>query len=145
VESYYKALDFLEARYSKDYNFDSVFISPLDKSELELLVSQKRLKEYVPALMLDSLKIRAQKEGKQLTKEMNQELEIRANNAIDELRIAHRYKHIVPNHCYESNIMWELKPLLGEPERVVNSIKDIANLGDSDYSFSIDDNLLQGV
>ena len=83
--------------------------------------------------MLDSLINRAKGDGKALTRTLVNELEIRAEDSIEEMMFAHNYRNIVPNHCHESDSRWKFPILIGEPRKVVTSLNDIIKTGYSSY------------
>lgn len=134
LETYYKTFDFLKNRYDTSIDFASTFISPLDTEEIRELTEQaERLEDYLPELMLDSLVRRAERDGKAFTRTLNKELEQRAEDSVNEIRFAHNYKIVIPNHCYESDSRWKFPILIGEPRRVVSSLGEIVKTGQSDY------------
>lgn len=134
IEAYYKAFDFLKNRYSASIDFASTFVSPLNADEIKELNEQAGLENYLPDLMLDSLVRRAERDGKAFSRALVRELEQRAEDSINEIKIAHNYRQVIPNHCYESDPRWRFPLLIGEPRRVVTSLKDIITNGRSDYS-----------
>ena len=134
LEAYCKTLDFLKKRYDASIDFASTFVSPLDAEEIKELNEQGKLEEYLPELMLDSLIRRAERDGKAFTKTLNRELEQRAEDSVNEMRFAHNYRQVIPNHCYESSSRWRFPVLIGEPRKVVTSLKDIVNTGHSSYA-----------
>ncbi len=137
LEVYYKALDFLQERYGLHTDFTPVFISPLRLEEIkELREKEKNLEDYLPGLMLESLKTRAMKDGKGLTNSLVSELELRANDSIDEMRFAHNYEYVIPNSCYESDARWKAPFIVGEPLKVVKSLNDIIETGSSVYALN---------
>lgn len=134
LEAYYKTLDFLKDRYDASINLVSTFISPLNIKEIKTLNQQGLLEKFLPDLMLDSLVKRAQRDGKVFTRSLLNDLEMRAEDSLNEIKIAHTYNKIIPNHCYESDSRWRFSVLNGEPLDVVNSLKDIVTNGHSDYA-----------
>ncbi len=96
----------------------------------------KRLEDYLPDLMIDSLIKRAERDGKAFTRILNKELEQRAEDSVNEIKFAHNYRKIIPNHCYESDSRWRFPILIGEPLKVVMSLSDIVERGKSDYANS---------
>lgn len=135
LESYYQAFDFLRIRYSSYVDFASTFISPLNLEEIKELAEQgKRLEDYLPDLMLDSLIKRAERDGKAFTQTLNRELEQRAEDSVNEMRFAHNYRQVIPNHCYESDSRWRFPILIGEPRRVVLTLRDTIKVGSSAYA-----------
>ncbi|MBU1201397.1 MAG: hypothetical protein KJ583_04940 [Nanoarchaeota archaeon] len=151
LESYYKTLDFLKKKYETSVDFASTFISPFHVQEIKELTEQgTRLEDYLPDLMLDSLIKRAEKNGKTLTRYLIKELELRAEDSVNEMRFAHKYQYVITNHCFESDSRWELPVLIGEPKSVVNSLYNIivqeeGNIDyvdkGSNYSFLINNNI----
>jgi hypothetical protein len=140
LETYYKTLDFLKNRYGSSIDLASTFVSPLGAGEVrELTEPGKRLEDYLPNLMLDSLIKRAERDGKAFTQSLIKELEQRAEDSVNEMRFAHNYKNVIPNHCHESDSRWRFPILVGEPLRVVNSLREIIEKGNSDYASSGED------
>jgi len=136
LETYYNTFDFLKNRYDTSIDFASIFISPLDSEEIKELQQGTKLKDYLPELMLDSLVRRAERDGKTFTRTLNSELEQRAEDSVNEMIFAHKYRQVIPNHCYESDSRWKFSILIGEPKKVVASIRDIANTGYSSYALN---------
>lgn len=123
IETYHTALPSLKERYGSypgEIDLCSVFVSPLNSSEIEGLAD--RLDDYVPDLMLDALVRRSQKEGKAFTRKLMSELETRALDSVDELKDACNYDYVIPNHCYECDSRWGMPELIGEPLEVVESL-----------------------
>lgn len=134
LETYYKAFDFLKNRYESSVDLVSVFISPLNRREFQELIEQGHgLEDYLPDLMLDSLIRRAERDGKAFSHSLIKELVLRAQDSCTEMRFAHNYRHVIPNHCYESDPRWKLPILIGEPRRVVDSLSEIIQTGDNGY------------
>lgn len=137
IEAYYETFNFLKDRYDTSVDLASTFVSPLDAEEIRELTEQgKKLEEYLSDLMLDSLARRAEREGKAFTQKLAKELEQRAEDSVNEIKFAHNYKQVIPNHCYESDSRWKFPILIGEPRKVVSSLKDIVNIGYSNYASS---------
>ena len=134
LEAYYNTFDFLKNRYDTSIDFASTFVSPLNADEIKKLNQQGALESYLPDLMLDSLVRRAERDGKAFSRALVRELEQRAEDSLNEVKIAHNYKQVITNHCYESDSRWRFPVLNGEPLEVVNSLKDIITSGQSDYA-----------
>ena len=140
LEAYYKTHDFLKNRYDSSIDFASTFVSPLNLEEIKELAEQgKRLETYLPELMLDSLVRRAERDGKAFTRTLIKELEQRAEDSVNEMRFTHNYRQVIPNHIYESDSRWKFPILIGEPLRVVKSLKEIIKNGNSDYASNGED------
>jgi hypothetical protein len=140
LEAYYKTIDFLKNRYGGSVDFASTFVSPLDLQEIMELNNQgKRLDDYLPELMLDSLVRRAERDGKAFTRTLIKELEQRAEDSVNEVRFVHNYRQVIPNHCYESDSRWRFPFLIGEPLKVVKSLKEIMENGNSEYASNGED------
>jgi len=136
LETYYKAFDFLKNRYENSIDFASTFISPLNAEETKEITEQgKRIEDYLPDLMLDSLIKRAERDGKAFTRTLTRELEKRAEDSVNEIEFAQKnYRQTLPNHCYESDSRWRFPFLIGEPIKVVKSLFEIVETGYSDYA-----------
>ncbi len=130
IETYYNAFDFLKEHYERNAKFVSVFISPLTRSELMYLeYVNVPLSEYLPDVMFDSLKKRAQNDGKELTDIVIKELTERSQDSFNEMLFAHNYDFIIPNHFYESDMRWKLSLLIGEQMITVDDLYDIIKRG----------------
>ncbi len=139
LEAYYKTFDFLKNRYLS-IDFVSTFISPLTLDEIRELAEQgKRLEDYLPNLMLDSLIKRSERDGKAFTKTLIKELGQRAEDSVDEMGFARNYRQVIHNHCYESDSRWRFPFLIGEPLRVVRTLSEIAEKGNSKYALKGED------
>jgi hypothetical protein len=118
IEAYYKAFDFLKDRYESRVDFASTFVSPLpiheDRSE-------------IPDRMLDALVRRALREGKNMTLKLVKDLFKRAKGSIDEMNIAHKYRNIIVNECYETDPRWHFDKLSGEPRKAVDALYKIVS------------------
>ena len=135
LESYYSSFYFLKARYENYADFLPVFISPLNKEEIKELIKQnKSLEEYLLDIMPNSLIERSRREGKVLSYSLIKDLEIRAKDSVNEMRFAHNYKKIIPNHYPESHIVWNSQNLIGEPRRVVDTLYQLIKTGKSDLA-----------
>jgi hypothetical protein len=135
LESYYQSFYFLKSRYGNYADFVPVFISPLNNGEIKELVKQNRpLEDYLLETMPNSLLERSKREGKAPTAALIKELLLRANDSANEMRFAYNYKKVIPNHCHESDIRWNLPSIIGEPKRVVDTLYQIIKTGDSDFA-----------
>jgi len=140
IEAYYKTFDFLKNRYESSVDFASTFVSPLESEEIKELTEQgKKLEDYLHDLMFDSLIRRAERDGKAFIIALSKELKQRAEDSINEVRFAHNYRQVIPNHCYESDSRWRFPILIGEPLRVVKSLKEIIENGNSNYASNGED------
>lgn len=142
LESYYKSLEVIRERYKDSVDFISTFVSPLNVQEIRDLNERgEKLEEYVPKIMFESLKKRAEKSGQIVdgNKVLFEDLEKRAKDAVDEMRFAHNYRFVIPNHCHEYDSRWEASQLVGEPLDVVRSLADIITTGKSYYAVSGED------
>jgi hypothetical protein len=131
IEAYHTALEPIMEKFTAPSRVEvtPVFISPLTSHELRELENNEDFENYVPDLMLGALVRRAEKEGKAFTRKLVHELEERALDSVNELRRAHKYWHVIPNHCYECDSRWGLSPLVGEPQNVVDSLVNIIQYG----------------
>lgn len=142
IESYYETFDVLKGRYDTSLiDFASVFISPLYEEEIKQnKIEGKKLKNYLPAIMLESLKRRTTKQGGNISNpETLNKLEKRANDSVNEMNYARNYRQILQNHCYESDPRWDLPHLEGEPRNLVDALKEIVDTGYSDSALDGED------
>ena len=129
LECYYKPHEFLQERYS-DIDFRSIFISPIDFDEINLLKNKKDLKNFLVETMFNSLFTRAKEVDTKFIKiSLSKDLEKRAKDSIKELSYSKKYDNFIPNHCYESDPRWrlfeEIGYLVGEPKKTVETIYEL--------------------
>jgi len=137
LEAYYKSFDFLKAEYGNSTEFVPVFISPLSKEEIKELFDQgKTLEDPLLKMMPNSLVERSKLEGKIFTQSLLEEIILRGEDSINEMKFAHNYKKVIPNHCPESDPRWKLQSLIGEPRKVVDILYQIIITGDSNLADS---------
>jgi len=125
IEAYHVAFDFLKGKYENSVDFASTFVAPLpifgDRSDL-------------PDRMLDTLVRRALREGKNMTRELMTNLFQRAKDCNEEMKIAHKYRSIIVNECYESDPRWHFSTLSGEPRKAVDMLYKIVSGGGKNES-----------
>jgi len=87
----------------------TLFLSPLSAGELRFLRDEARapLPEFVGEVMRRKLLRRMRRQHGELSLRDLEEVERRAASAYLELKEAHHYEHVVPNHDGEDSENWE--------------------------------------
>jgi len=88
----------------------SVFISPLSKEEIQYLKAPGKnvsLPDLVADIQRRKLLRRMQKQKGILSKVDLEEVERRCQSAYNEMRHAHRFDHVLPNHDGEDSENWD--------------------------------------
>ncbi len=88
----------------------TVFLSPLARDEIIYLQDPARrvdLGVFVTDVMRRKLLARTTRQKTHLSKVDLEDIERRATSAILELRHAHRYDHVIPNHDGEDSENWD--------------------------------------
>lgn len=145
LESYYTTLPFLKRYCASTCDVVSTFISPVSLDDLRpakktasslgsTVGLESSLDDCVVNPMLDALVRRAAQEGKTYSTALLGDLMVRAKDSLNELRYAHNYSWIIPNHCPESNHAWGQKALIGESGLVVETLRDIVQTGYSKHA-----------
>jgi guanylate kinase len=93
----------------QDVNRLSVFLSPLSREEILFLrnEAQVSLPDLVAAVMRRKLVRRAQRQKTYLSLKDLEETERRAGSAYRELKEAHHFEYVIPNHDGEDSDNWE--------------------------------------
>src|SRR5262249_33721589 len=93
----------------QDVNRLSVFLSPLSRDEILFLRDQPQvsLPELVADVMRRKLAWRARRQKMYLSLKDLEEIERRAGSAYRELKEAHHFEYVVPNHDGEDSDNWE--------------------------------------
>lgn len=86
-----------------------LFLSPLSRDEIEYLAAQPG--SSLPALVTDVMRRkllrRVRRQKGELSLRDLEEVERRAGSAFGELREAHRFDHVIPNHDGEDSEHWD--------------------------------------
>jgi guanylate kinase len=88
----------------------TVFLSPLSKDELEYLKAPQRgvsLPDFVTDVMRGKLLRRTARQKGTLSLEDLENVERRAGSAYTELKLAHRFQYVIPNHDGEDSENWD--------------------------------------
>jgi len=87
----------------------SLFLSPLSAAELRFLRDEARLPlaEFVAEVMRRKLLRRMRRQSGELSLRELEEVERRASSAYRELKEAHHFDHVLPNHDGEDSEHWE--------------------------------------
>ena len=92
-----------------DVNRLSMFLSPLAREEILFLRDRARasVADLVTDVMRRKLLRRAQRQKTHLSLRDLEEIERRAGSAYRELKEAHHFEHVIPNHDGEDSDNWE--------------------------------------
>jgi len=91
----------------------TVFLSPLSKEELLYLQAPERsvsLQEFVTDVMRPKLLRRTTAQKGRLSQRDLEDIERRASSAYAELKLAHHFDHVLPNHDGEDSENWNAFP-----------------------------------
>ena len=94
----------------KEINKLSVFMSPISKEEILFLKSQGKnilLPDLVTDIMRRKLLRRTRRHKTELGQKDLENIETRASSAYQELKEAHRFDYVIPNHDGEDSENWE--------------------------------------
>jgi guanylate kinase len=111
-----------------DFDVYSVFISPASEEEIHALQIDMCLSspgEAAAAIMLPKLIRRIEQQGKILTPEVLEDLELRASMAYEEMKMGENYTYHIVNHDGEDSNNWLYTPPLGDAGMTLIRFTDI--------------------
>jgi hypothetical protein len=111
-----------------DFEVYTVFISPASEDEIHALQINMGLaspEEAAAAIMLPKLIGRTQQQGKLLTPEVLEDLEIRASMAYEEMKMGENYTYRIVNHDGEDSNNWRYTPPMGDAGVTLRRFVDI--------------------
>jgi guanylate kinase len=111
-----------------DFEVCSVFISPAAEDEihaLQITMGFHSREEAAAAIMLPKLIGRTQKQGKLLTREVLEDLELRASMAYEEMKMGENYTCWIVNHDGEDSKNWSYTPPVGDAGMTLRRFVDI--------------------
>jgi guanylate kinase len=88
----------------------SVFLSPLSMDEIQYLKSPERniiLEDFVTDVMRRKLLRRTQRQKAILSANDLENIEVRASCAFSEMKLAHHFDYVIPNHDGEDSDNWD--------------------------------------
>jgi guanylate kinase len=88
----------------------SIFLSPLSIEEIQFLKSQAvhiDLHNFVTDVMRRKLLRRTRKQKTILSAKNLDNIEVRASHAFSEMRLAHHFDYVIPNHDGEDSDNWD--------------------------------------
>ena len=100
-----------------DFEIYTVFISPASEDEIRALQINMGFAspaETLAAVMLPKLIARTEQQGKLLTPEVLEDLQLRASMAYEEMKMGENYNHRIVNHDGEDSHNWRYTPPLGD-------------------------------
>jgi len=111
-----------------DFEVYSVFISPASHDEIHALqinMGFSSPEEAAAAIMLPKLIGRTQQQGKLLTREVLEDLELRASMAYEEMKMGENYTYRIVNHDGEDSNNWRYTPPMGDAGVTLRRFVDI--------------------
>jgi guanylate kinase len=87
----------------------SIFLSPLSVEEIKYLKSFEKninLEDFVTDVMRRKLLRRTQKQKSILSAKDLENIEVRASSAFSEMKLAHHFDYVIPNHDGEDSDNW---------------------------------------
>ena len=111
-----------------DFEVYTVFISPASEDEIHALQINMGFvspEETAAAIMLPKLIGRTQQQGKLLTPEVLEDLQIRASMAYEEMKMGENYTYRIVNHDGEDSNNWRCTPPMGEAGVTLRRFVDI--------------------
>jgi guanylate kinase len=111
-----------------DFEVYTVFISPASEDEIHALQINMGFaspEETAAAIMLPKLIGRTQQQGKLLTPEVLEDLELRASMAYEEMKMGENYTYRIVNHDGEDSNNWRYKPPMGDAGVTLRRFVDI--------------------
>lgn len=113
---------------SAGFELRTVFISPATEDEiisLQINMGFSSPEKAVAAIMLPKLIGRMQQQGKLLTPEVMEDLQIRAARAYEEIKMGENYTDLIINHDGEDSHNWLYTPPIGEAGATLRRFTDI--------------------
>ena len=107
-----------------DVNRLSVFMSPLSREEILMLRSQPSVSvpDLVTDVMRRKLLRRTRRQKGELSQKDLENIEVRASSAYSELKKAHQFQHVIPNHDGEDSENWDAFYYpIGDARRALNA------------------------
>jgi guanylate kinase len=111
-----------------DFEVYTVFISPASEDEIHALQINMGFvspEETAAAIMLPKLIGRTQQQGKLLTPEVLEDLQIRASMAYEEMKMGENYTYRIVNHDGEDSNNWRYTPPMGDAGVTLRRFVDI--------------------
>ncbi len=111
-----------------DFEVCTVFISPASEDEIHALQINMGFaspEETAAAIMLPKLIGRTHQQGKLLTPEVLEDLEIRASMAYEEMKMGENYAYRIVNHDGEDSNNWRYTPPIGDAGVTLRCFVDI--------------------
>jgi len=113
---------------SAEFEVRTVFISPAAEDEiasLQVNMGFSSPDKTVAAIMLPKLIGRMQQQGKLLTPEVMNDLQIRAARAYEEIKMGNNYTDWIINHDGEDSHNWRYTPPIGEAGATLRRFAEI--------------------
>ena len=142
----YMAKLLIELEPIKQYTKTSMFISPLSREEIQFLNSKetsKGISKLITEIMRRKLLRRTQKQKGILSLKDLENIEIRAKSAYKEMKEAHLFDFVIPNHDGEDSEHWNAFYYpIGDAKNTLLAVKEIISVNSSDRAENWETNLL---
>lgn len=136
----------IELEAIKHFAKTSIFISPLSKEEIQYLSSKetpKGLSNIIAEIMRRKLLQRTQKQKGILSLKDLEDIEIRAKSAYTEMKEAHLFDFIIPNHDGEDSDHWNAFYYpIGDAKNTLLTVKEIISDNSNDRAENWEADLL---
>ena len=115
-------------KYLHNFSITTIFISPFIKEEISQIqqnMGYTSAAETAAAIMSHKQVNRALKQGKILSPDELNDIQVRAGKAWEEINMADSYDHLIINHDNEDSDNWRFSPPLGEAGKTLKTLIDI--------------------
>lgn len=142
----YMAKLLIELEPIKQYEKTSMFISPLSREEIQFLISKETsdgISSLVTEIMRRKLLRRTQMQKGILSLKELEDIEIRAKSAYKEMKEAHHFGFVIPNHDGEDSEHWNAFYYpIGDARNTLLSVQEIISDNNSDRAENWEADLL---
>ena len=112
-------------KYIQQFSVRTVFIAPLTWDEVDGLIQYSGFENpqvAVASIMLPKLVGRSLQQGKLLSKEEIDDLQVRALKAYDEMLLGKEYTDYIVNHDGEDSAHWKCVPPIGDAGKTLQTV-----------------------
>lgn len=121
-------------RSENKMKWQRIFIQPASFDDIysvrRAMGGSVSMQEALAAIQVPKLIKRAQNQGIELTRDVMQDISIRAQTAWEEVLLGREYDHVIINHDGEESQNWEKTPPVGEAGKTLKKFYKLATNGD---------------